>query len=281
MSLQRIPVLGLILTLGVLTNPALAGPISPEIFLFDLSGAQETQPVTTPAKGGCIGRLDEGAATFAVTCTHDVVGATLIHIHKAPAGTDGPVVFDLGPIPDPPSPVVKTWESLTAGDIADLRTRGLYVNIHTDGRPAGIIRGQITKESFDTLFFADGAQQVPPSLSTATGTCLADLDDAATQLAVGCTHNVVDATVAHIHTGAPGVNGPDIFTFDEPPTSPFTGVADVTDVDVADFVAGFLYVNIHSVEDPGGEIRGQIAGQLIFTDGFESGDTASWSSTVR
>lgn len=278
MLLQRLSVFSFLsLSLALLPSPALAGVSAPEIFIFDLTGDQEVPPVTTSSRGGCLGKLDEGATTFEVTCTHDVVGATLFHIHEAPFGVNGGIVFDLG---DPTSPVNTTWSSMTAGEIAKLRAGDYYINLHTDGRPGGIVRGQIVHESFDTLFFADGSQQVPPSVSTATGTCVAELNDAATELTVGCTHDVADVTAAHIHTGAPGVNGPVLLDFGDP-TSPFADTkTGMTDIDVANLAAGFLYVNIHSVEDPDGEIRGQITGQLIFTDGFESGDTASWSFAV-
>ena len=41
-------------------------------------------------------------------------------------------------------------------------------------------------------------------------------------------------------------------------------------------------MNGHSDTHPSGEIRGQIgsAGDFIFEDGFESGDTTAWSNTV-
>jgi hypothetical protein len=52
------------------------------------------------------------------------------------------------------------------------------------------------------------------------------------------------------------VNGPIVFTF--PSSDPFSGDVPLTPRLVADFAAGFLYVNIHSADYPGGEIRGQL-----------------------
>ncbi len=243
-----------------------------------LDGEQEVPPITTAATGGCMGVLDEPAAEFAITCAHDVEMATAAHIHDGIAGMGGPVVFDLG---DPSiSPFSATWTELTANDIADLMGGAFYVNIHSKGNPSGEIRGQIVERTIDSfVFLADESQQVPPSGSSATGKCSGDLSDDATMLTVSCSHDVSMPTAAHIHNAPTGVNGPVIFNFGDP-TSPFMGTASVSPADVAEFVGRFYYVNIHSEAFPGGEIRGQMVAELLFEDGFESGDTSSWSTTV-
>jgi hypothetical protein len=238
---------------------AAAVPLTAQTFVFHLRGVQEVPPVPSPASGGCMGVLDQGAQTFDVTCTHDVVGPTLIHIHRAAAGANGPAVFDLG---NPTSPVVATWTGMTAGDVADLLAGDLYVNIHTAGRPDGEIRGQVLPRTVDTVnFTADGAQMVPPNATAATATCTADLDDPATALDVQCTHDVPAPDAAHLHSAPFGENGPVVHTFASP-SSPMAESVPMSPVLVADFAAAFLYVEIH--EAPAGEgtpvadIRGQI-----------------------
>ncbi|HYO14354.1 MAG TPA: CHRD domain-containing protein [Thermoanaerobaculia bacterium] len=236
-----------------------ASPVSGQIFVFDLRGDQEVPPAASAASGGCMGQLDVPAAQFSLICVHNVSGATILHIHRAPAGANGPVVFDLG---DPASPVQATWTGMTPADIADLLAGSLYVNIHTDGRPAGEIRGQILERTVDSVpFTADGSQVVPPNASSATGNCLADLNDAATALLVQCTHDVPLPQAAHVHQAPAGENGPVVFSFGAA-TSPFSGGVPMTPLLVAQFAATFLYVDIHSEsaseELPGDEIRGQI-----------------------
>ncbi|HEX6199822.1 MAG TPA: CHRD domain-containing protein, partial [Thermoanaerobaculia bacterium] len=126
------------------------------------------------------------------------------------------------------------------------------------GRPGGEIRGQIVLRSRDTFSFPlTGAQQVPPVATPAFGECDADLNDAATALFLQCTHTVAGATAAHIHQAPAGENGPVLIELGDP-SSPFSLNAPLSPRDVADLVAGFLYVNIHSEEAPDGEIRGQI-----------------------
>jgi hypothetical protein len=229
------------------------------IFVFHLSGSQEVPPVASLASGGCMGQLDSTAGELWLICTHNVSGPTLMHIHRAPAGANGPVVFDLG---NPTSPVQATWTGMTPADVADLLAGNLYVNIHTSGRPAGEIRGQLLERTVDSIAFtADGTQTVPPSGATATASCLADLNDPATELSVQCTHDMAQPFEAHVHDAPAGTNGPVVFSFGSA-TSPFSGNVPMTPRLVADFAAIFLYLDIHEEstgeDDPGAYIRGQI-----------------------
>ena len=67
------------------------------------------------------------------------------------------------------------------------------------------------------------------------------------------------ATAAHIHIGARKVAGIVIIPLCTPCTSPATGAAGLTADQVKDLLAGKYYVNVHTVKNPGGEIRGQIS----------------------
>ena len=244
------------ITLALLT---VALPAGAQTFVFDLRGAQEVPAVPSTHSGGCMGTLDQAAATFSLTCVHDVAAATVMHIHRAPAGANGPVAFDLG---NPASPVTATWSGMTAADISDLLAGNLYVNIHTAGRPSGEIRGQILPRTVDTVAFtADGMQVVPRNESEATANCTADLDAAATALAIQCTHDIEAPSAAHVHEAPSGQNGPVVYTFPTP-TSPLSASVPLTPRLVASFAAAFLYLDIHTAggtEDaPSEEIRGQI-----------------------
>jgi hypothetical protein len=109
----------------------------------------------------------------------------------------------------------------------------------------------------DNFFFnMDADQEVPPADSNATGQCFADLNGPATSLLVRCTHNVVSPTMIHLHDAPPGVDGPIVHMFAN--AASFEDNVPLTPRLVADFAAGFLYVNIHSTEFVQGEIRGQL-----------------------
>ncbi|MGZ5432752.1 MAG: CHRD domain-containing protein, partial [Thermoanaerobaculia bacterium] len=153
---------------------------------------------------------------------------------------------------------VNTWSAMTPADVADLLAGNLYVNIHTAGRPAGEIRGQILPRTVDNFrFFATGGQEVPLSDSDEVGDCFADLAGNASSVFVQCSHGIASPSATHLHSAPPGIDGPVVFDF--PNTSPFASDVPLTPRLVADFAAGFLYVNIHSLPDyPDGEIRGQL-----------------------
>jgi hypothetical protein len=121
-----------------------------------------------------------------------------------------------------------------------------------------------------------GAQEVPPTNSTGTGKLDLRLVEGGTKLIFKLTSNGVGQIIqSHIHIGAAGTNGPVKVFFFAPPPAPWNSVtgdnfevsgvrtaADAHFITFADLVtalrSGNAYVNIHSPDHPGGEIRGQI-----------------------
>jgi hypothetical protein len=120
----------------------------------------------------------------------------------------------------------------------------------------------------------DGASEVPPVTTTATGTFTLNLDGSSVDYRLEV-RSISDVTAAHIHSGTPGVNGPVRVTlFGGPTTGPMDGVlaegtfetADVTGISfdalVQEMQDGNAYVNVHTTQNPGGEIRSQIRLEL-------------------
>ena len=103
-----------------------------------------------------------------------------------------------------------------------------------------------------------GASEVPPNASTATGVATLTVD---TETLVGSYTLEFSGlssaqTAVHFHTAAAGVNGP--VAFGLPNGSPVAGTWDLTQVQYDSLVAGMIYINVHSTNFPGGEIRGQM-----------------------
>ncbi len=113
----------------------------------------------------------------------------------------------------------------------------------------------------------DGAQEVPPVVTGATGTASVWLNETRTELTYDVTVQGLSSaiTLAHFHNAAAGVNGGVVKTI----TGSFvgntaTGVWRSTDAEpltpalVAELLAGNIYMNVHTVNHGGGEIRGQL-----------------------
>ena len=114
-----------------------------------------------------------------------------------------------------------------------------------------------------------GTNEVPPNGSAATGEATFSYNADAHKLYYRLEQTgMVSVTAAHIHTGTAGVNGPVIHPLcngaDLPDCSTLesagvvTGSVILTTSEELALFNGGLYVNVHSVAYPGGEIRGQI-----------------------
>ena len=104
-----------------------------------------------------------------------------------------------------------------------------------------------------------GANEVPPTESITTGSGWFVLNQDANTLSFNITYEGLDSeeTGAHIHGPAPvGVDAAVLFTL--PSENPKIGVWNYDEGQETDILSGLTYVNIHSSEFPGGEIRGQI-----------------------
>lgn len=148
--------------------------------------------------------------------------------------------------PSPPNPTLQVFDQFGDRTVTKLQPYLLC-------GPAG--QGTPPAQPTQFTFPLDGTQA--GTNSTATGSCTGVLDAAQTAFTIDCTHNVSNAIAAHIHKGAPGVAGGIVFPFASG-TSPIHAVWNLTPSDVTDLLGGQLYVNVHSIAFPLGEIRGQI-----------------------
>jgi hypothetical protein len=108
----------------------------------------------------------------------------------------------------------------------------------------------------------NAAQETKPNKSNGTGTADLTLDTNSKLLTwnVSYTGLTGAATAAHIHgPAAAGVDAPPVINLAPSGMSnPLQGSVTLTDAQVADLMAGKYYINVHTAQNKGGEIRGQI-----------------------
>lgn len=104
-----------------------------------------------------------------------------------------------------------------------------------------------------------GDMEVPPVATMATGSGSIVINPDMT-VSGGITTTGVAATAAHIHVGKAGTNGPVAVGLNKSGENAWK-VPDGAKLDASQFQAykdGALYVNVHSVANKGGEVRGQL-----------------------
>jgi hypothetical protein len=104
-----------------------------------------------------------------------------------------------------------------------------------------------------------GAQEVPPVSTKATGSGTISIADTGA-VSGSIKTSGIDATAAHIHQGAPNQNGGVIVPLSKAGSDQWNVApnAKLTEAQMQAFKEGNLYVNVHSAEHKGGEIRGQL-----------------------
>ena len=104
-----------------------------------------------------------------------------------------------------------------------------------------------------------GDQEVPAVKTSASGGGTITINADKT-VSGSVTTTGVAGTMAHIHNAAAGKNGPVIVPLTKSGDNAWSvsAGAKLTDAQYAAYKAGDLYVNVHSAENKGGEIRGQL-----------------------
>lgn len=105
----------------------------------------------------------------------------------------------------------------------------------------------------------DGPQSNTPSLGTGFASGTIDLGTKFFTLDYSFSGLLAPETAAHVHRGAPGVNGPVVIGAPSFPLgSPIHYTTFLTDSVINDLLNNNLYLNVHSTLYRGGEIRGQL-----------------------
>jgi hypothetical protein len=103
-----------------------------------------------------------------------------------------------------------------------------------------------------------GSEEVPPLSVPGSGSGTFRVAEDGT-VTGSVTTSGVEGTMAHIHRGAKGSNGPVIVPLDKSgDTYSVPAGRKLSAEQLKDLKAGNLYVNVHTAKNKGGEVRGQI-----------------------
>ncbi|MBC8747359.1 hypothetical protein OKW43_001529 [Paraburkholderia sp. WC7.3g] len=110
-----------------------------------------------------------------------------------------------------------------------------------------------------------GAQQVPPVQTPGSGSAKLTYDASTRVVTWNITFSGLTSptTMAHFHGPAPAGKNADVKVWlsqkgKMEATSPITGQATLSPDDAKMFEAGDMYINVHTKNNPNGEIRGQV-----------------------
>ena len=115
----------------------------PEHFRCELRGSKEVPANGSGATGWAKLTVNHPGQTLTYEVETTGIIPTAAHIHRAPVGSNGPVVFPLSS--SGPSSFGGTTAPLTDVDLIDLHTGGFYVNVHSAAFPGGEIRDQVVR----------------------------------------------------------------------------------------------------------------------------------------
>lgn len=240
-----------------------------------------------------MGAMGNGLAQVALNYTMDTLfyrvqvegltgPITGAHFHEGDFGETGPVL--IGITDDIDGNRIEgfvTGEALTVENINKFLSGGIYLNIHTDMNAPGEIRGQVYKLAREGYTYSlSGDQEVPAVMTDAYGSGIVSIDRDQSNVHFMMAYNDLSGpqTMAHFHMGAAGENGGvlyglgSFFDQDSPDDAAFGYWTDMDsetpfDADAAmAFRNEMVYVNVHTAENPPGEIRGQVTRGLTCSE---------------
>lgn len=282
----------MVLTTGCPRDPV-DGPVT-VLTSSVIRGELQVPPVVSSGTGSAIVEVSDARDFVVVNATtQGLINEQVIaaHIHAGLPGENGPIILPLydREIDGEYTGVIE--RTLTEEDfltdqtviptfddaISALLEGETYINFHTVNNPAGEIRGHIGQAVFAATL--NGNHVIPPLETPAQGSANVVLGPEQNQIDVVVSIanlNAIEVTEVNVHVGQPGTVGPVVFplydatvapVFD--PTQVFTVTADdlipQPNFDIVTFddavlvlLTEGLYINVRTVENPQGEIRGRI-----------------------
>lgn len=271
-------------------------PLTNAAFRVQLAGVQEVPAaVNTTANGRLLVSYDSGNNQLIVSGSYNGLQGALatdiaggIHLHTGIAGTNGPVAILLKTTPDDANngvflpenntfnldePGVILAEGETPESFVDgLFARGIYTNIHSEAFRAGELRGQVMPLAQAYLATnLDARNEIPLTTSDGFGNIQFELRgnqliSSGSFSNLSSALNVELAGGVHGHLGSAIETGDIQFLLNTTPSADnlsgvfeaANNVVELTDQQREAILTGNIYINVHSLINVPGELRGQI-----------------------
>lgn len=239
---------------GPLTHVGYFGSVAP------VNGIQQVPPPIPPTQGFGFSSTVHNEALDSLTTTVFInkITPTSVKIHIGDPGMVGAELTSLNPTPIPG--LYSKKYPITPAQLTNFAQNRLYINVTTAAFPNGEIRG-FMKNTLRKAYAFDlcGVQMVPPTNSDALGIAVASVDQSNCYLnykmiADGLASVPVDGYFAMANLGANGIAFHGL-----PNTAPIiAGSHEIMAVQGPIIEASGSYVQIATMGNPNGEIRGQV-----------------------
>lgn len=235
---------------GEITSPG-------ESWITALSGSNVVPSIQSAARGIAVVRLHEPEKKLAYWLNvFEIDNVQASHIHLGAPGVTGDVALTLE---TPIDGVSQGVLDVTDQDIQNLKSGLFYVNVHTTQYPVGEIRGQFEDNPLEFIAYLDGSQVVPPVTSSGRGVFTVKLSEDLTMISYTLSvTGLTDITTAHVHLGKIGESGSVVIPIASGSFTETGGSAVITSEQLEFLLSEQFYVNVHTTQNPAGEIRGQI-----------------------
>lgn len=247
----------------------------------------------------------EGISYFATNTTMDTLwvdayidslsGAiTAAHIHEGATGSTGGVLVDLSALINGNRINGTVTAGVNQSLISKMMTGQAYINFHTAANTPGEARGQIHKMARDgNVLTLEGSQQTPAISVAGYGTGFTSIDPYQNDVHFAFAADSLSSAVSgvHFHQAAAGSSGGVVFDMGGLYTTVGNGIvgagfwyANGNPAFDASMVEAFrtneIYLNIHTLANSAGELRGQAYQNQTVCDAFVT-STHKIGSTIE
>lgn len=234
----------------------------------------------SPGKGTGYAVLsnDMKSLRYRVTVNNLNGNITAAHFHYVPtSGIVHDVVFN-------GKTAAGTWNNIPDSLVDAIFRNNLYLNIHTTTNAGGEVQGEISIQQFGFPIEINGVNAGTSSAGTGTGYALFERSSdssAITAVRYRATYAGLAGTrtAAHFHELPGGTVVHDVVFSDSTTDGTWSGISDAN---LLKFFKRQMYLNIHTTQSAGGEVRGNLSvvGELGFA-GMADGAQASTASNGK